>query len=116
MLLFGVLGTASPQQLYQEMLGSETNDIMPQGPTRFYMFLFAIREIVMAAWLLLATVYLNDDVCRCLLWSILGVLMPAEAYLWISSRSFLASEIVAKNLTNQAIFVVYLILSVCFGK
>ena len=97
------------------MLGKDMSESL-FDPTRFYMFLFAIREVVMAVWLILATVYLNDDVCRFLLWSILGALMPAEAYLWMSTRSFLAADVVAKNVTHQAIFVAYLVASVCFGK
>ncbi|GKY97981.1 hypothetical protein MPSEU_000756200 [Mayamaea pseudoterrestris] len=113
MLLFGILGTAFPSKLYAEMMGESA--VLLTEETKFFIFLFAIREIVMAAWLFGASTYLNDETCRMLLWSILLVLMPAECFLWLASRSFVAEKDVAKSLTNQAIFVSYLIVSAFFG-
>jgi hypothetical protein len=120
MLIFGLLGTLSPPRLHQEMLGTTAeaavHRLESQPETAFYMVLFAVREILMAAWLILAAMYADSKTCKLLLYSVLLVLMPAESYLWMSARSYVAADIVNKQLTNQAVFVVYLVVAAVFGK
>jgi hypothetical protein len=116
MLTYGVMGVLSPVTLHRQLFGlidgltTTTTTTTPTlfTTTRAYLFLFAIREILIASWLLYASQKLPSYICLMALWSVLFGLLPAELYLWGKVQPWVPVDVFQKNIASVTVYVLYL--------
>jgi hypothetical protein len=114
MLVFGISGVLTPNFHYRELAGVALEEPL-SDPVRVYMVLFAVRETIMAFWIILATKYLSNAVCRIMAYTISIGLVPLQIYTFIAKKNMYRPGGCRMLVTLLAFVGVYLGLAALFG-
>jgi hypothetical protein len=114
MLIFGVGGLASPEIFHTQMVGLSKASLT--GEASFYIFFTALRESVMAIWLILAATYSSTQTCKVLLGTMLALMIPTQIYKLHVSKSLLLASAYTTGVLTQTILGLYMAVSFLWNK